>query len=266
MVKHFKRIIAISVVLFILLMTISGSFAHENQTDLSEEESVCYLSESVDIYFDASAADDGDGSRQNPYNTIESSKLKNNSNIYFEDGDYILESEELNLENVNIFGKNPEKTSVYAHNSNWHVVNVNARGTFAISNITIKNMHFNITDGMTATNSNFILDLWYKYDNGGAISSGADTFSTININGCKFYNYTACFGGAVLCDNGILNVENCEFYNNYVFPYQYVLAEGGAILIHNSTAKIRNSYFKGNTADYSGGAITNILSNATVFN
>ena len=266
MVKHFKRIIAISVLLFILLMTISGSFAHENQTDLGEEESVCYLSESVDIYFDASAADDGDGSRQNPYNTMDSSKLKNNSNIYFEDGDYILESEELNLENVNIFGKNPEKTSVYAHNSNWDVVNVNARGTFAISNITIKNMHFNITDGMTATNSNFILDLLYKYDNGGAISSGADTFSTININGCKFYNYTACFGGAVLCDNGILNVEKCEFYNNYVFPYQYVLAEGGAILIHNSTAKIRNSYFKGNTADYSAGAISNILSNTTVFN
>ena len=109
MVIHFKRIIAISALLFILLMTISGSFAHENQTDLGEEESVCYLSESVDIYFDASAADDGDGSRQNPYNTIDSSKLKNNSNIYFEDGDYILESEELNLENVNIFGKNPEK-------------------------------------------------------------------------------------------------------------------------------------------------------------
>lgn len=248
-------------------MILPGSFAQENQTDLQIDASDVLSEETIDIYFDASAINDGNGSKENPYNSIDLSKLRNGSNIYFEEGNYILESDGFNLKNVNLYGKNPEMTVIAFHDFNWDVSNINTMGTFLVSNLTFKGLRFNVEDGINASNSIFKMNLVNKYDEGGVIYSSPDAFSTINIDNCRFYYGTACYGAAILCDNGILNVDRSEFLNNDVYPYHNnVFAEGGAILLNNSKATIRNSNFKGNYAHYSSGAIGSILSNLLVDN
>ena len=263
MFKHFYKFLAIFAVLFIFLLIIPASFAHENQTDAAPFEDT--LNEGItNIYFDVSVSEDGDGSKENPYKTIELSKLKNDSNIYFEEGDYIFESEEFSLSNVNFYGKDPEKTCIYAHNLEWDTLNIDTKGLISISNLTFSSTRFNVSDEFTAENSIFVLNFGYKYRQGAAINTNDETFTTVNINKCQFKNYFACFGAAIISDNGILNIFDSEFSGNMAFPYEYVLAEGGAILIHNSTARIKNSNFRDNSADSSAGAIYTILSNTTI--
>lgn len=269
MPEHFKKILMIFIFLFILFIIIPGSFAYENQTDLQVEASDVLADETIDIYFDASAVRDGDGSKENPYNSINPSKLKNGSNIYFEEGNYVLESDALNLKDVNLYGKNPEKTVISARYFNWDVLNVNARGTFTVSNLTFKSLHFNVADGMDACNSIFTMYSVYDKDDdyGGVIHSASDTFSTINIDGCKFYYCTACYGATIFCDNGVLIVNNTNFYDNDVHRYgSNLFDEGGAICINNSIAKIQNSYFTSNFADDSSGAILALSSSLEVDN
>lgn len=248
-------------------MILPGSFAQENQTDLQIDASDVLAEETIDIYFDASAINDGDGSKEKPYNSIDLSKLRNGSNIYFDEGNYLLESDGFNLTNVNMYGKNPEKTVIAFYDFNWDVSNINAKGIFSVSNLTLKGLRLNVADGINASNSIFKMNMVNKYDNGGIIYSAPDKLSTVNINNCKFYYATACCGAAILCDNGILNVNNSEFSNNEVYPYHYnILAEGGAILINNSKATIRNSNFKGNFAFYNSGAIGSRFSDLKIDN
>ena len=267
MSKHFNKILMIFILLFILFIIIPGSFAHENQTNLQTDVSADVLTdERIDIYFDASATSDGNGSKENPYSTFNPSKLRDGSNIYFAEGNYILNSDGLNLANVNLYGENPEKTVISASNFNQEVLNVNAKGTFSVSNLTFKGMRFNVGDVMDASNSIFTIQV-PEYDNGGIIYSAHDAFSKITIDSCDFHYGDACFGAAIYCDNGILNVNNSKFNHNFVHNYHYnVLAQGGAIFINNSIGNVQNSYFTSNFAYYSSGAISAILSNLKIDN
>lgn len=264
MSKHFNKILMIFILLFILFIIIPGSFAHENQTNLQTDVSADVLTdERIDIYFDASATSDGNGSKENPYSTFNPSKLRDGSNIYFAEGNYILNSDGLNLANVNLYGENPEKTVISASNFNQEVLNVNAKGTFSVSNLTFKGLHFNVADEMAASNSIFTMQV---HDNGGIIYSAPDAFSTITIDNCDFHYGDACFGAAIFCDHGILNVNNSDFYDNSVHYHYNVLAQGGAIFINNSIGNVQNSYFTSNSAYYSSGAISAILSNLKIDN
>ncbi len=267
MSKHFNKILMIFIFLFIFFIIIPGNFAYENQTNLQTDVSADVLAdEKIDIYFDASATSDGNGSKENPYSTLNPSKLRNGSNIYFEKGNYILDSNGLNLKDVHFYGEDPESTVISARYFNQDVLNVNAEGTFSLSNLTFKGLHFNVADGIDAYNSIFTIQV-PKYDNGGIIYSSTDTFSTVNIDSCDFHYADACFGAAIFCDNGILNVNNSRFDDNSVHNYHHnLLAEGGAIYINNSIANIQNSYFTSNYAFFSSGAISAILSNLRIDN
>ena len=212
MSKHFNKILMIFIFLFIFFIIIPGSFAHENQTNLQTDVSADVLAdERIDIYFDAYATREGNGSKENPYSTFNPSKIREGSNIYFAEGNYILNSDGLNLVNVNLYGENPEKTVISALNFNQEVLNVNAKGTFSVSNLTFKGLHFNVADEMAASNSIFTMQV---HDNGGIIYSAPDAFSTITIDNCDFHYGDACFGAAIFCDHGILNVNNSDFYDN----------------------------------------------------
>lgn len=264
MSKHFNKILMIFIFLFIFFIIIPGSFAHENQTNLQTDVSADVLAdERIDIYFDAYATREGNGSKENPYSTFNPSKIREGSNIYFAEGNYILNSDGLNLVNVNLYGENPEKTVISALNFNQEVLNVNAKGTFSVSNLTFKGLHFNVADEMAASNSIFTMQV---HDNGGIIYSAPDAFSTITIDNCDFHYGDACFGAAIFCDHGILNVNNSDFYDNSVHYHYNVLAQGGAIFINNSIGNVQNSYFTSNSAYYSSGAISAILSNLKIDN
>lgn len=80
----------------------------------------------------------------------------------------------------------------------------------------------------------------------------------LTIENDKFENNAASdSGGAVVVQNGTVNLKGCEFTNNKVSEY------GGAIYItRNATVNITNSKFIGNSAKRGGAIVTELFSQA----
>lgn len=271
MTKHFNKLIAVSVFLFIFLMIIPGSFAQENQTNLESDaisSDDILTGDSQDIYFDASAAKDGDGSKDNPYNTIDASRLKNNSNIYFENGNYYLDADGVMLSNVNIYGKNPENTIIDASTEFWTLSSIQTRGIVTISNVTFINARFNVNGTFNVSNSIFSRQNDDFFQSGGAIATF--TYSYVNVDNCKFIDYASNCGGAILSEQGVITISNSEFNNchaYYGFENYYMMGgKAGAILACNSTLNLLNSVFYNNGADDTAGAVYVEISNASIIN
>lgn len=82
---NYKYLIAI---LFACLLIIPFSFASDNQTLLDDG---AVSSNENSYYFDASCENDnGNGSLENPYKYLKSDRIRDNSNIYLKDGEYLL--------------------------------------------------------------------------------------------------------------------------------------------------------------------------------
>lgn len=269
MVKHFKAILAIFSLLFILLIIMPGSFANENQTDSFNLESDVteatplanddnLASGRIDIYFDASAAKDGDGSKENPYREIDSSRLRNNSNIYLEEGEYRTYLDMEILENCSIYGKNPEKTVIISYYFN-KTPNIIANGNFKVSNVTFSGTHFEARDEFTATNTIFNTYSTFYYSQG-IIRSLSDNSVNMNLVNCTFDRCFGNYGGAIYVVRGNVTIRNSRFKDNFANGY------GGAIWISNATARITDSTFEGNHAEYDGGAIYYITSDLSFDN
>ena len=79
------------------------------------------LKSSSDYYVNASLSKDGDGSINSPYNSLNSSRIKNNSNYHISNGEYYLNqrytSSSLKLDNVSFIGQSAEGTFLYFNSS-----------------------------------------------------------------------------------------------------------------------------------------------------
>ena len=103
---NYKYLIAI---LFACLLIIPFSFASDNQTLL---DGGAVSSNENSYYFDASCENDnGNGSLENPYKYLKSDRIRDNSNIYLKDGEYLLDKP-ANINNVSIYGSNSQNTSI----------------------------------------------------------------------------------------------------------------------------------------------------------
>ena len=73
----------------------------------------------------------------------------------------------------------------------------------------------------------------------------------VYVDNCTFINNTAQYGGAIYAYNGILDVKDSIFIDNYAYNY------GGAIACeYNSKVKIKNSTFtKSRSLNDAGGAV-----------
>ena len=108
------------IILIFVLILIPTVFAADNETTLFVESSdnvaisisddSDILGESNDYYFNASADSDGNGSVESPYKYL-NDRIRDNSNLYFADGEYNLTASE-NIREVNIIGSNVEKTII----------------------------------------------------------------------------------------------------------------------------------------------------------
>ena len=76
--------------LFIVFISLQFTFAVDNDTVGVEQAGS--EAQKVDIYFDASAQNDGNGSKENPYKHLYSIRVVNNSNIHLADGEYVFNS------------------------------------------------------------------------------------------------------------------------------------------------------------------------------
>lgn len=240
---YYKKVLGF-ILIILFLACIQSSFAMENQTDAVADagniQPACY-------YFDSSLENDtGDGSADSPYKLLTDSRIKDNSVLYFADGEYSYKSVSSH-KNVTIIGSSVSNTTI---SSNGSLVTVSSN--FIISNITFANAPISSKGLINASNVIF-RDASGK-SNGGAIYCSSNKYDACLTN-CTFINNTAKYGGAVYMAGGVLNISDCIFINNSALYY------GGAIACDVSSktspkATIRNSEFIGDfSINKVGGAV-----------
>ena len=254
------------ILLFLLIIAIPVSFASDNSTDkvvgndvevandtltISDDEEILGAG---DVYFDASATSNGDGTQSKPYNTVTSSNLGTTN--HFEPGTYRISSSISSLtsyDGMSFIGQNKDTTILQYIGSDTFIKTSNS---ITFNGITIKGGSIQ-TSGGTLTATDTIFDSGkaveetesdnYKYGNsyGGAIKQAASTG----------LDWGSIFGGGS-SSGQVMNFNNCIFRNNYA---DY----GGAIYSEKGTITITNSRFENNHADNGGGAIA-ALNGATL--
>ena len=251
-VKSNKSII-IGLLLLFSLILIPISFAADNTTAILSHETANVtdavsvplednaLAASNDYYFDASAESDGNGSISSPYKYLKAEYIKENSNLYFANGQYNLDKAKT-IQEVNIIGSDVDRTIIKYDGQAFTVSN-----QFTVKNVTF--MDLSITNNAKFTASNVIFEEGYgsrpdSYGNnwGGAIYT-PDGYENayVNVNNCTFKNNYAVYGGAIYIGAGNLNVSNSLFFNNYAYNYGGAIACDYASSIFVSKSKFYNS-------------------------
>lgn len=282
-VENFKKIIILSIILS-LLVIIPTSFAAENGVDLVDDSLMDYdladddiinqeiqLDDSINegvsdeplkeggsgesnhYYFNSSALEDGNGSIDNPYNTLDDDKIKPDSILHFASGTYnYTPSSSSNKVNITIYGQDSSNTIINNHAANY-TFNVNT--IFNAANITFVNLQFVLKGNnslFNASNVNFYNSTAIETDVSGTSCGGAiysfDKNNTVILSNCKFYDNHALYGGAIFTANADLKVTDCQFVNNTAKYY------GGAIYQIYGNMSLTGSEFDENSAN-EGGAI-----------
>lgn len=121
-------------------------------------------------------------------------------------------------------------------------------------------------DNCISVNSNGLID---PASGGGAISVASKSFSTLNIDNCRFHNNYAPNGGAIMLKGApITNITNCSFTENtatHTSSTNNIHYGGGAIIVYATNGDtqtsqstplyIANCTFANNSSSHRGGAI-----------
>ncbi|MBR6025087.1 MAG: Ig-like domain repeat protein [Methanobrevibacter sp.] len=278
--KHFKKIVLF---LILLVIIIPACHANENLT-LNDNIPLSSGNDEVsisNIYFDASATIDGNGSEASPYNYLDSSRLADNSVAHFANGEYSFD-ENKNFYNLTIIGQDSVKTVIKGNS-----FILTSQNTLSISSITLNNLEIINHKDFTAVHVIFENNPGsYKgsYGNvfGGAVYSNA---GNVLIDSSTFRNNNATYGGAIYATNTNLRIINSHFENNYAYKYGGAIASednsvltvtnsiftkcytltnaGGAIYSKESTLDVKKSNFTSCNATF-GAAICDLKSNSTI--
>lgn len=265
--------------LLLLVLIIPISFANDNFTDngpLTSTNVNKGIISSNNIYFNASAENDGNGTLSNPYKYFSTNKIQDNSVLYFANGEYNL-NKGFTYSNLTIIGNNPLNTKINGNNKV-----ITSSGNLYITNITLDNLsiknNYNLKlDKVIFQNSGNLLndDLF-----GGAIRVSGS--GTTLINSSTFKNNSAAYGGAIYASKkNNLRIFNSTFEDNHAYKYGGAIAceennnleisyskfidcssitnAGGAVYSRNSTLNIRKSNFTSCNATF-GGAICDLKS------
>ncbi len=282
------------VTLLLLFIIIPSSIAYEIEGDdnitsrvVEEEEVILRSSNSKDIYFDISAPNGGDGSKDNPYNQFKQQYIKNDAIIHLAKGDYFLDTTiSAQYNNLTVYGAGMDETIVTSHHAltikHFYLsdltlsgVNIINHGTIEMKNVVIENAQANIND---------------QYNNsfGGAIYNPGEHYDPyLYLTNCVFLNNSAQYGGAIYMTHGHLKIINTTFDSNTAYNYGGAIAagensiidiydsnfindksekdSGGAIYFRGANVNIRNSDFR-NCYGQFGGAICDLASNTNILN
>lgn len=121
-------------------------------------------------------------------------------------------------------------------------------------------------DNCISVNNNGLID---PASGGGAISVASKSFSTLNIDNCRFHNNYAPNGGAIMLKGApITNITNCSFTENtatHTSSTNNIHYGGGAIIVYATNGDtqtsqstplyIANCTFANNSSSHRGGAI-----------
>ena len=234
------KFVVVILILLCMVVTVSSTFAADNETVLAQDNETVLESDDCDIltddyYFDANIeSDTGNGSADNPYKKLTVDRIKNNSIIHLNDGTYNFYDSK-SVSNVTIVGKSSQTVIKSA--------SFNVGGTFNLYNLTLIDSGFTNHGNFTA--ANIIFKQSSSQYEGGVINS--DNYLT--LDNCQFSNNNAKFGGAIYISNSILVIKNSLFTNNQADGF------GGAIYSLNSNMTIINVTFRDNKAKFDGGSI-----------
>lgn len=200
------------------------------------------------IYFDAYAAHDGDGSKNNPYKYLYASRLTSGVTAYFAEGTYELNTTCI-VDNVKIIGTNAR---IASNVLNQYDFIINDESYLELYSISLININILNHGTLKAKNSYF---------------EGNDVFDTHNLPKIELGSglVDSSFGGVILCDSSgnfrpALILDSCGFrkiYNAF---------NGGVIAAVNTDISISNTMFSCYSANYKGGAIYCTNSNLNIYN
>ncbi|WP_406537081.1 C1 family peptidase [Methanobrevibacter sp.] len=262
MFEKVNKSIFLAALLLFLMIIIPASFAADNGTemlsydDTNDTQVVSVpLEEDIlsagEIYFDASAETDGDGSASSPYKELKANRIQANCNLHFANGEYQLDTYRY-IDQVNIIGSDVDKTII-----KYNGVAFTVNNQLTVKNITFIGASITNRAKFNATNTIFEEGFgskpdYYGNNYGGAIFTDTGYANAyVNVDNCTFKNNYAVYGGAIFIGSGNLNVYNSLFFNNYAYNY------GGAIAceyIGNVTISKSKFYNSKSLAD-AGGSI-----------
>ena len=236
------------------------------------------------VYFDASAASDGDGSQSRPYKYLKSDRLNVGTTAYFANGVYNITN------SIYINSYSTYKTTIIGESSTKTIFNSLTNYDFIVSNeanLVLKNIY---CDNVTIINQGHLDATHVNFENtkntdfGVICSPNCDANPTININNCNFNNNVATyyasaitsfkatitikssgfsnsgskkFGGAIYASNSKLTISDCSFNRSYS---DY----GGAVYSEDSQINLYNSNFDNVRAYEFGGVITSTNNTVTI--
>ena len=286
----YKKMMLLVCIITCMLFTFSCVFANDamnetiSQNDLEAQELPAISSDVNDtnfmvgdsssasnVYFDASAANDGDGSKSNPYKYYKSDRVNFGDTAYFADGVYdITDSNSIQSSSTyktTFIGQSVEKTILRSKLTNKFDFTVTDNSYLVLNKLTMIGVHINNQANLIANNVMFkdsegfnqysnpslsysYISKIYDSTDGGVIicDTPLNKVSTLNLTDCSFNGNSASSGGVIAAYNSIVNIQSCVFYNSSAKRF------GGAIYSIGSKLNIYDSSFDINNAKY-GGAI-----------
>ena len=275
-----KGLIIISVFICVFFIISSVSATTDNETDMNEtldvdvsqaavqedttdseplatQDNQDTLGATSTIYFDASAAYDGDGSSARPYKYYSTDKIPFGSTAIFKNGVYTVES------TLSVSSSLSYKTTFIGQGSNTIFKSsssilgfkVRDNSNFVLQNLTIDGVRINNNGNIQATDVTF-KNCNNKYSQIYSISTSVTP--TLKLKNCNFQNnFASDLGGSVSFYKGTIEIENCNFYNSLSNIF------GGAVQLRNGNLKIVNSRFYSAESKH-GGAIYALNSNVNI--
>ena len=193
-----------------------------------------------EIYFDASALSDGDGSEANPYKYLRSDRITYGVTAHFKDGTYEIDSTYL-ISQVKLVGSG--NTIINSRLTDEYDIIVAENSILDISRVYFNNVHVLNQGTLTATDTFFEGNRAFDTYFGGVIVCDSPMHkTTLVLNGCGFESvYDAYNGGAICAIDADISISNTRF-SHYSTTYK-----GGAIYCRDSDLKLYNVWFAPNT-------------------
>ena len=198
-------------------------------------------------YFNASVTNDGDGSKDNPWKTINQlnfNKITNGSTVYISNGNYNVDNIDVNID-VNIIGENTNKTIIKGYNTYDEVFNFNKHTT--ITNITFTNSSTKVIYNTGTLELNNCI---FKNNNITSYDACIKNNGKLTVNNCLFNNVSSQKSSVIYnsASNSInLYLKNSIFTNNNAYK--------GIVLLYGSCAQLYNTTFNNNKATIMAGCI-----------
>lgn len=238
--KNKKHIISFLVVLLLLLIT-PMAFAEDTDNNTISADVSDIQTANDDIIYVSNGDNEGDGSQNNPYNSIskavEQYNSSVNSNIYIKNGNYVF-TEQIELkDNVNIVGESKEGT-VLDGDLKTSLFKISNKYKITLTNLTFKNANNAPAIDIDFLDTLEVDNCIFENNNNSAIR-----FSTMWANDPSIFVKNSYFkdnyyvggsnqdgGAAISVSRGtILNITDSIFEGNRMIVGESIVSQGGAV-------------------------------------